>query len=247
MTMKTVIKGLGVVAAATGLSVAAMAEETKGTWDFSLGATNNYMFRGISQSDNDPAVFGSVEFGHSGFAVGAWASSIDFDTDPGAKVEIDLYAGYTHSFNDNTSAGIKAIYYYYPGADTPDASYWEFIGNLEHNFGRFTGNLQVGYAPEYFGNTGSATWVSLGGKTALTEWLEFSANAGYQSFDDNALVVLPDYWHGDIGFTATYDIASLDVRYVASDIGTVSCFGGSDTCDDTLVVTLSIALSSGGE
>ena len=58
--------------------------------------TTNYVFRGITQSANRPAVQGGLDYtiGDSGFAVGTWVSSIDFgDHTP---FEWDLYANYDY-------------------------------------------------------------------------------------------------------------------------------------------------------
>ncbi|MEJ2521643.1 MAG: TorF family putative porin, partial [Gammaproteobacteria bacterium] len=43
-------------------------------------ATTDYVFRGITQSAEDPALQGSLDYeADSGFYVGAWASNVDFD------------------------------------------------------------------------------------------------------------------------------------------------------------------------
>jgi uncharacterized protein (TIGR02001 family) len=242
MTMKKILAGLGVFGLAMGATVPAVASDVK--WTGTLAVTSDYKFRGISQSDNDPAVQGSIEAGYKGFMAGVWASSIDFATDPGADVEIDLYAGYTHAFNDTTSLTGKVVYYWYPGADTTDADYVELIAALEHNFGKFSANLQVAYTPDYFGGADSATWLGGGVEVPISDWLTASGNVGYQWFDDNAFVGINDYTHGDIGVTATWEIFALDLRYVMTDVDDVDCFAGGDICDNKFVVTLSLTKGS---
>jgi uncharacterized protein (TIGR02001 family) len=254
MTKLSILKALGVASISL---VAATAAFAGGTWSGSLGATSDYKFRGIAQSDEDPAVFGSVEFGHSGFVLGAWASSIDFATfgDTGADIEVDVYAGYTHEFSETTSLTGKVTYYWYPGSNPPpgigEANYFEAMLGLDHDFGTFAGSLALNYTPDYFGETDSATALVAGVEVPVNGWLSVSANVGHQWFENNALVTLPDYWFGDIGATATWDVVSLDVRYVATDIDTVNCFAGtvgaSGYCDSTLVVTLTLSKSSGDE
>jgi uncharacterized protein (TIGR02001 family) len=242
---KTLLAGASALGLAMAIAAPAFAG---GTWTGTLGVTSDYKFRGISQSDNDPAVNGSIEFGHSGFFAGVWASSIDFSTDPGADVEIDLYGGYTHAFSDTTSLTGKVLYYWYPGANTPDADYVELIAALEHNFGKFSGNLQVAWTPDYFGGTDSATWLAAGLELPINDWLTISGNAGYQWFDNNfgpaPNVGLPDYAHADLGLTAAWEIFALDVRYVATDLDAVDCFGGGDTCGNKVVVTLTLTKGS---
>lgn len=241
MTMRTVLAGLSVFGLAMSATLPAVAGAT---WTGTLAVTSDYKFRGISQSDSDPAVQGSVEAGYKGFFAGVWASSIDFGTaDTGADVEVDLYAGYTHAFNDNTSLTGKVLYYWYPGANTNDADYFEFMAALDHNFGKFSGNLQVAYTPAYFGDADAATWISGGVEVPLNDWLSMSANAGYQWFDDNSTVGLNDYAHGDIGVTASWEVFALDLRYVLTDIDNVDC-SADGICDSKVVLTLTLTKGS---
>jgi uncharacterized protein (TIGR02001 family) len=241
MTIRNVLAGLSVFGLAMGAAVSATAGVT---WTGTLSGTSDYKFRGISQTDTDPAVQGSIEIGHSGFFAGAWASNVDFATiDTGVDVEIDLYAGYTHAFNDNTSLTGKVIYYWYPGANTNDANYVEFLAALDHNFGKFSGNLQVAHTTDYFGGADSATWLGGGVEVPLSDWLSVSANAGYQWFDNNAFVGLNDYAHGDIGVTATWEIFAFDLRYVMTDIENTDCVFNK-WCESKVVFTLTLTKGS---
>ena len=55
-----------------------------------VGATSNYIWRGITQSGDDSAISGGIDYAaDSGFYVGTWASSLG-----GGAAEVDLYAGY---------------------------------------------------------------------------------------------------------------------------------------------------------
>jgi uncharacterized protein (TIGR02001 family) len=241
MTMRKVLTGLSVFGLAMGVALPAAASVT---WTGTLTATSDYKFRGISQSDNNPAIQGSFEIGHEGFAAGIWASSIDFAAiDPGADIEIDLYASYTHEFSENTSLTGKFTYYWYPGATTPDADYVEVAAALDHNFGKFSGTVQLAHTPDYYGGLDSATWFGAGLEVPLNDWLTASANAGHQWFDNNAGVGLNDYGHVDVGVTASWDILALDVRYIATDIDNVDCVNDG-WCDNRFVVTLTVTKGS---
>jgi uncharacterized protein (TIGR02001 family) len=61
-----------------------------------LGLTNDYRFRGISQSQNAPAVQGGIDYNHkSGFYIGNWNSSVSSSVyTNGSGVESDVYAGW---------------------------------------------------------------------------------------------------------------------------------------------------------
>jgi uncharacterized protein (TIGR02001 family) len=83
------------IAAAVALvagSLSAQAQELS----FSYGGTitSNYMSRGVTQSNNRPALQFYSEIETSGFYAGAWASTVRLAPD---SVEVDLYAGYRFS------------------------------------------------------------------------------------------------------------------------------------------------------
>ena len=60
-----------------------------------VGFVSEYVFRGITQSDENPALQGSVDFNHSsGAYAGIWGSTVDFNDSDEASLETDLYAGY---------------------------------------------------------------------------------------------------------------------------------------------------------
>ncbi|HRQ61874.1 MAG TPA: TorF family putative porin, partial [Alphaproteobacteria bacterium] len=88
---------VAVLAAATLIpSVSAHAADWGIPGEFSASAAlvSEYAFRGISQSDEHPALQGSIDYEHeSGFYAGVWGSSVDFNDGSEATVETDLYAG----------------------------------------------------------------------------------------------------------------------------------------------------------
>lgn len=212
-----------------------------GTITGTIGATSDYKFRGISQSDNGGAVNGSVEYGQDDLAIGIWASTVDFSGDPDNNVEIDLYAAYTHGFSENTSLTGKAYFYWYPNASIPDASYVELLAQLDHNFGKFSANLNAAWAPQYSGDTGEAYWFGAGVEVPVTEWATITANVGQQWFADNLAVGIVDYGTADIGVTLAWQAVSFDLRYVGTDVERVDCFGSTSVCDSKVVATLTLS------
>ena len=58
-----------------------------------VAVVTDYVFRGISRSDNDPAAQAGLEYLHaSGAYAGIWGSSVDTPKD--SDIELDVYAGY---------------------------------------------------------------------------------------------------------------------------------------------------------
>lgn len=83
-----------------------------------VGVYSEYVFRGITQSDESPALQGTLNFGQAtDFYAGVWGSNVDFNDGDEAQLEIDLYAGYKWPLGPVT-LDIGAIYYAYPGADS---------------------------------------------------------------------------------------------------------------------------------
>lgn len=225
-------------------------EAAKSAWSGSVSLTSDYRFRGISQTDRNPAVQGGLEYnGSQGLFAGVWASNVDFGGSGVASWELDIYAGYTHAISDKTEATIKAVYYVYPEADAPgqDLDYFELIGSVSHDMGHAALSLELAYTPDYFGGTGEATSVMGGIDVPIMPsvylfdgGLAASGHVGYQMFDDNVAVALKDYVFYDVGISATAGAFTLDVRYVGTDVDEVEC-GGVDSCESGVVVTGTLA------
>ena len=72
-------------ALADGYEVAAPAavdEGRKFTYSFNIGVTSDYVFRGVSQTSNEPALQGGADIGWGILYAGVWASRVDFDNAP---------------------------------------------------------------------------------------------------------------------------------------------------------------------
>lgn len=68
----------------------------------SANITSNYLWRGLSQTDNSPAVQASMELNSTvGIYAGVWGSNVNFNDSAynTATSEIDLYAGYKNSIH----------------------------------------------------------------------------------------------------------------------------------------------------
>jgi uncharacterized protein (TIGR02001 family) len=61
-----------------------------------IGAASNYIWRGYTQSNDQAAISGGLDYSNdSGFYAGTWASNVDFSGGAGAgEYELDLYAGF---------------------------------------------------------------------------------------------------------------------------------------------------------
>lgn len=226
--------------ALVGTALADGAEAPKSHWSGSVSLTSDYRFRGVSQTDRNAAIQGSIQYnGSQGIYVGAWASNVDL---PGAEgSEIDLFAGYDYALDENTTIGVEAIYYWYPNADNSELNYVEFVGKVAHQMGAVGASLEVAYGPDINGEMGLAYTGGLEAKVIdsvylFNDGISASGHFGHQSFDG----ATDDYNFFDVGMTATAGAFALDVRYVGTDIDEVDC-GPSDRCEGGVVVTGSLS------
>ncbi|MEP6898671.1 MAG: TorF family putative porin [Rhodanobacter sp.] len=89
----------------------------------SVSVVNDYLFRGLSQTNRKPALQPGIEYDDaSGWYVGAWGSNVSWlsdlstsDAPVSSSVELDFYTGYRGSFNADWSYDIGLYEYYYPG------------------------------------------------------------------------------------------------------------------------------------
>jgi uncharacterized protein (TIGR02001 family) len=185
----------------------------------SVAFTTDYVFRGISQTDEEPAIQGALNYNHeSGVYAGLWGSNVDFNDGDEAHVEMDAYFGYAGAM-DALGYDVGAIYYAYPGADSDlDYDYWELKGLLSYSFDNaaLTPKIigSVFYSPEFFGDTGDAVYVN--GALALTvaEGVTLNASVGWQSIDDTT----PDsYVDWKLGAAAEYAGLLFDLSYTDTD------------------------------
>ncbi len=253
--MKARLFALGAVSAIALVGSAAPGladgeEAAKSSWSGNVTLTSDYRFRGVSQTDNNTALQGGLQYnGSQGLYVGAWASNVDFASD--VSTEIDVYAGYTHALSDNTSLTGQVIYYWYLNADNAsETNYWELSAKLEHQMDKVGLSLEVAYAPDQSSDAFSNGLAITGGIEAavidslpvFSDGLSVSGHVGRQMFDDNTLVGLPDYTFYDAGVTFAAGAFALDVRYVSTDVDEADCTaGGSTWCEGTVVVSGSLS------
>ncbi len=100
------------ILAAFGLLGAATAANAGVTSTWTL--TNDYDFRGNSQSAKDPAIQGSVDYAaDSGWYVGALGQQCGFRRRR-RRLEVDLYTGFTGTSEGGLGYDVGVVYYAYP-------------------------------------------------------------------------------------------------------------------------------------
>jgi len=95
------------------------------TFTANVGIFSQYVFRGVSQTNEKPALQGGLDLAHkSGLYIGTWGSNISWlsDADPrvSASLEWDIYGGYKGSLPYDFGYDLGVMYYYYPGSYPSD-------------------------------------------------------------------------------------------------------------------------------
>jgi uncharacterized protein (TIGR02001 family) len=86
-------------------------------WGGSLALTSDYIVRGISRSDNDPALQLDLHYlNTSGFVAGLFASTVQIRPGAPKDVELDAFLGYAWAMGGDWRGKVLANHYAYPGS-----------------------------------------------------------------------------------------------------------------------------------
>ena len=236
--MKKII-GLAVLATAAGVGAAS----AEGSVSANIALTSDYVFRGVSLSDNGPAVQGGFDYEAEQFYAGVWASSLSED------MEIDLYGGFTPSTGP-IDWDLGVIGYFYPGADDDGAEfdYAELKVGASHDVNeQFTIGAELYLAPDNYGDTGEARYVEINGAYEINDAFAVDAHYGNQEIEEPAGPgTEDDYNTWNVGATWALHGFELDVRYHDTDIEAGSNIEaytfGESSYDAALVLTIGRAL-----
>jgi uncharacterized protein (TIGR02001 family) len=189
------------ILAALGLAMAATAANAgvTSTWT----ATNDYDFRGNSQSARDPALQASIDYANeSGWYAGAWASNVDFGDALDVNYELDLYTGFTGTTGEGGltyDAGIAA--YTYP--DDNDFTLLEIYASLAKDW--FKG--KIWYSNDFGGKSTSgntpAWYLDANATFPLPANFSVLLHAGYST---------GDYWDNVIGSNFNLALKYVDTK-----------------------------------
>lgn len=215
-----------------------------------VAGVTEYVFRGFSQSAENPTIQAGIDVTYKWFYAGIWGSGIDFGLDPIrpgqdiAHVEIDYYAGIKPVVGKFTF-DLGAIYYTYPRAfDIGGAAVFRELDYFELKAGVSfeawkdgTLSATVFWSPEYTNHTGSVVTV----EGTIAQVLPkvgivtptISALLAYQTGDDARYRLLIAnnardsymYWNAGITF-GFHDRFSIDVRYWDTNVKSNNAAGG---------------------
>ena len=242
--MRTSLQALGLL-----LSSPALAQEEPEpdfTVSGSVAGLSDYRFRGVSQSDKDPAVQGTIQVTHkSGLYVGVFGSNLaGWGTFGGPNLESDVFGGFKFPIGDGASVDIGLTWYMYAGgADKTDFA--EPYVKLNGTLGPVSLVAGVAYAPK---QEALGRWYRTGAEfvagtpsdpgdkednlyiwgdaaaaipsTPLTVKGHLGYSDGNSGLGPNGTSVAPtgEYFDWLLGVDATWKNLTLGVAYVDTDI-----------------------------
>lgn len=191
--------------------------------------TNDYRYRGITQSNYMPAIQGGFDYAHeSGFYIGNWNSTISWigDTNPNttAPLEMDFYGGFKKDLiAPGFASDFGVLQYYYPTKgftstfmQNPNST--ELYAAQNFTFGPVTGFVKLSYAvTTLFGipNSAGSMYPDLTMNYDTGFWgLTANGHIGYQ------------YIAGQPSTTTAYGTTPNNFSYTDWKLGMTKDFGG---------------------
>jgi uncharacterized protein (TIGR02001 family) len=242
--------GLAIAISLLATSSVVFAEETNEetfygfTPTASVSLTTDYMWRGVSQTNNDPAIQGAFDLSHeSGLYLGVWGSNVEFG-DQKTSMELDAYVGFSRDTNFGGQLPFTINYdlgvaHYEYTASSP-ANFTElYFGASVSPFEHFNFSTYYYYGLKIHGvKPGEYTDISAD-YTFLPETpyaFTVLAHGGYYN-QKNTDSYGDDYWDWKIGVSKDIGGFNIEVAYFDTDNpGGGGIYGGSQSLNDSRIV-----------
>lgn len=202
-----------------------------------VGLFSDYRTRGISQTQNDPAIQGSATLLHgSGLYAGVWSSNVDFGFGSRTRQELDYYAGYYWQISDDVALDLSYIDYVYPRQS--DFNYDEYHAELSA-YGAFLGG---NYSDDLAGDQ-SYLYSYLGYRADLPLELGLEVRYGKVDYKDPVFFATrgasrSSYHEWEAKLSRTLLGLDWSLSYIDTDLSAAECasyLGFDDLCSATLV------------
>jgi len=278
MSSKILLSAVAVLAAVTSASAADLGKGKKAPpapvvvspWEWTVGGglTTNYIFRGITQSDNKPSVNANAELRYNfndtftGY-LGTAGSSVKLTSGnvyESPSLEWDAMGGVRGTFG-SIGVDVGAVGYIYPSFTTnlngpfpTTVTWWEGYVKTTYAINDMITVGVNGFAtPSFLHSGASAQYVAGTLAVKLPMDIAFSGELGRQFIGKadtkHGSTAYPDYTYWNAGLAYSYKIATLDLRYHDSNLTKSQCSAltwstTTKYCNAAYVATLSFALTN---
>lgn len=208
------------LALACGVAMLGLSSVASAEVSMNIGATSNYIWRGLTQTNDDAAISGGVDYSHeSGFYAGTWASNASWA--PGMTYELDLYGGYSGEFS---GFGYDAGILYYTYDKDVDADFAELALSGSWQFLSF--GLNYTFSADSDTQEGDIYYF-IGGSFDLPQDYSVGLTVGKYNFDDSSL---EDYTHYQVDLTKSAgDFGDVTLSLSDTNISDTDPAAGGDS------------------
>ena len=203
--------------------------------------TNDYRYRGITQTNYMPAIQGGFDYAHeSGLYIGNWNSNISWISDAAsqggannvsAPIEMDFYAGFKKELiGEGFASDLGVLQYYYPTTGLPSSATnpntTEIYAAQNYTLGPVTGFVKFSYAVTNtfgFANSSGSYYPDLTANYDTGVWgLALNGHVGYQYVAGNTPAAATNYVGTPVGNLSNSTLYS----YTDWKLGVTKDFGG---------------------
>ncbi|MCU7933948.1 MAG: TorF family putative porin [Candidatus Thiodiazotropha sp. (ex Dulcina madagascariensis)] len=198
------------LALACGVAVLGFSSIAKAEISTNFGVTSNYVWRGLTQSDNSTSFSGGLDWsGETGLYAGAWIAEAWDD------FELDLYGGYTGEVGD---FGYDAGLIYYAYSSDAEANFAEVYVSGSWQF--LSAGLSYAMAAEdAVEAVEEDLYYYLGASFDLPQDFSIGLTVGFAEPDGDGDQDAEDYTHYQLDLTkATGDFGDLTLSLSDTDL-----------------------------
>lgn len=201
----------------------------------------DYRFRGISQTEKEPAIQGGFDYSHaSGFYAGNWNSNISGNFIGDGSIEMDFYAGYKFEPAKDVLADVGILQYYYPNAEAGDGTEYDtteiYVGA---SWQWLSAKYSYAISENVFGvpDARGSWYLDLNGNFEIADKTTLNLHVGRQKIEADA--VSGSYTDWKIGVSRDFGFATVGLSYIDTNASDFYSLNNKDLGDSTLVLSLS--------
>ena len=250
----SLLVGLSIGALSTA-ALAADAPTSPHTLTGNVGLYSQYVFRGLTQTNEDPAIQGGFDYSHSsGFYLGTWASNISWLKEnvtsatgvvsgtyrSGGSLEWDFYGGFKGTVGD-FGYDVGLLYYYYPGDVLPGFNEADTLeAYVAASWKWFTLKYSHSITDETFGvaDSSGTSYLDLSASFPLGDsGFTLGAHYGIQDFSGSDRININSasnddlYSYDDYKISLTYDLGKASKTFTGMTVGVAySDTNSANTC-----------------
>lgn len=198
-----------------------------------VSMTSNYMWRGMTQTHDAPAIQGGFDLDYKGFYIGTWGSNVaggDQGYYGDASMELDLYAGYSTEVS-GLGIDVGFLQFCYPRY-TDEAGWGEAYLGLSYDFSVVSVGAKYSYAIDTMNNGWDDQYNLLELSASVPLAYDMSLDGTYGFYEN-----IGDYYY--VGLTKSYKNYDFTLAYTGINDSSI----GSATATEEDKATFTIGTS----